>query len=123
LNGIGGIAAGINGVPDHDLDFSRLHNEASLGQDTPASIHGNRQDRDLPRDSCYESSLFEFVNLPVGRPGPFGKHHYARVLGQPIDTLVNTLDCPNGMFAVTSAGCIEFIKDGGFFMTSGIFIP
>jgi hypothetical protein len=29
---------------------------------------------------------------------------------------------PNGMFAVISAGCAEFIQDGGFFMTGSIFI-
>jgi len=28
---IGGIAAGIDGVSDYDLDLSRFHNEASLG--------------------------------------------------------------------------------------------
>ena len=31
LSGIGGIAAGIDEVPDHDLDLSQLHDEASLG--------------------------------------------------------------------------------------------
>jgi hypothetical protein len=55
LNGIGGIAAGIDGVPDHDLDLSRLHDEASLRQDAPASIDGNRQEGDLPRDGYYKS--------------------------------------------------------------------
>jgi hypothetical protein len=31
LNGSGCIAAGIDEVPDHDLDLSQLHDEASLG--------------------------------------------------------------------------------------------
>jgi hypothetical protein len=33
-----------------------------------------------------------------------------------------SLENPDGMFAVTSAGGAEFIQDGGFFMAGGIFI-
>jgi len=38
------------------------------------------------------------------------------------DMIVMSLGDPDGMFAVTSAGGTEFIQDGGFFMTGGIFI-
>jgi len=31
LSGIGGIAAGIDGVPNYNLDLSRFDDEASLG--------------------------------------------------------------------------------------------
>jgi len=70
LDGISGIAAGINGVPDYNLDLSRLDDEASLGQDAPTTIDGDWQDGDLPRDGYHESPLFEFMNLPVGRSCP-----------------------------------------------------
>src|SRR5665811_282615 len=35
---------------------------------------------------------------------------------------LESLENPDGMFSVTSAGGAEFIQDGGFFMTGGIFI-
>ena len=40
------------------------------------------------------------MNLPVGRSCPFGKHHYARVLGQAIDAFINALDCLGGIGAI-----------------------
>jgi hypothetical protein len=36
---------------------------------------------------------------------------------------LNLLRNSYGMFAVTSAGGTEFIQDGDFFTTGGIFIP
>ena len=92
LNCISGIAAGIDGVPDDDLDLSRFQGEAFLGQNSPTSIDGNRQDGDLPPDGCYESPLFEFVNLPIGRPRPFGKNHYTHAPWQSIKSLVDAFD-------------------------------
>ena len=100
LDRIGGIAAGIDGVPDHDLDLSRLHHKVSLGQHSPAAIDRNRQDGDFSQNCHHESTLFEFLNLPVCRPGAFGKHHDARVMGQPFHALVDALDGPGGIGAV-----------------------
>src|SRR5208337_3363615 len=61
LDGSGGIAVCLDGVPDHDLDPARLHDEVSLGQDAPTAINGYRQDGDLAHDGSHESPLFEFL--------------------------------------------------------------
>lgn len=100
LNSLGGIAVGIDGVPDHDLDPSRLHHKASLGQDAPTAIDSHRQDGELAHNCRHESPLFEFLNPSVHRPGPFGKDHDARARGQPVHALVDALDCPGGIGAV-----------------------